>query len=129
MTPVPSLDDWLAEAKALPDADRCGMYLAHTGVVRASAKAAVREGASDTPPVRGMHFSYDANRLAAVVSEAKTLPGIYHVRVWLAEGELSVGDEIMRVLIGGDIRPHVVNALDHLVGRIKNECVHEEERY
>lgn len=129
MTPVPSLDDWLAEAKALPDADRCGMYLTHTGVVRASAKAAVREGASDTPPVRGMHFSYDADRLAAVVAEAKTLPGIYHVRVWLAEGELAVGDDIMRVLIGGDIRPHVVNALDHLVGRIKNECVHEEERY
>lgn len=129
MTPVPSLDDWLAEAKALPDADRCGMYLTHTGVVRASAKATVREGASDTPPVRGMHFSCDTSKLAAVVAEAKTLPGIYHVRVWLAEGELAVGDDIMRVLIGGDIRPHVVNALDHLVGRIKNECVHEEERY
>ena len=34
----------------------------------------------------------------------------------------------MYVLIGGDIRPHVVEALQYLVGRIKNECVREEER-
>jgi len=30
-------------------------------------------------------------------------------------------------LIGGDIRPHVVDALQFLVGRIKNECVVETE--
>ena len=34
----------------------------------------------------------------------------------------------MFVLIGGDIRPHVVEALQYLVGRIKNECVSETER-
>ena len=31
-------------------------------------------------------------------------------------------------LIGGDIRPHVVDALQALVGTIKNECVSEVER-
>ena len=50
------------------------------------------------------------------------------MEVWLNEGELSVGDDIMYVLIGGDIRPHVVDALQYLVGRIKSECVTEEER-
>ena len=55
------------------------------------------------------------------------MPGIYHVRVWLNEGELRLGDDIMLVLIGGDIRPHVVDALQYLVGRIKNECVQERE--
>ena len=34
----------------------------------------------------------------------------------------------MRVLIGGDIRPHVVDALQSLVGRLKSECVTEQER-
>ena len=35
----------------------------------------------------------------------------------------------MYVLIGGDIRPRVVAALDELVGRIKRECVTETELY
>ena len=35
----------------------------------------------------------------------------------------------MLVLIGGDIRPHVVDALQFLVGEIKNHCVVEKESY
>ena len=35
----------------------------------------------------------------------------------------------MYVLIGGDIRPHVVDALQALVGKIKNELVIEKEIY
>lgn len=125
----PSFDEWLAEAKAQPEAGKVGMYLCHNGVVRESAKAAVREGCSDTLPVRGMRFTYDAKTLDAVVAEALTLTGIYTVRVWLNEGELQVGDDLMCVLIGGDIRPHVVSALEHVVGRLKNECVQEEELF
>jgi len=34
----------------------------------------------------------------------------------------------MYVLIGGDIRPHVVDALQFLVGKIKTECVTEIEQ-
>lgn len=57
------------------------------------------------------------------------MDGIFYIKVWLNEGELSVGDDIMYVLIAGDIRPHVVDALQYLVGRIKNECVTEIELY
>ena len=32
-------------------------------------------------------------------------------------------------ITGGDIRPHVVDALQYLVGRIKNECVTEKELF
>ena len=42
--------------------------------------------------------------------------------------QLEVGDDIMYVLIGGDIRPNVVDALQFLVGKIKNECVTEIEK-
>lgn len=65
----------------------------------------------------------------AVIAETYKLDGIYYVKVWLNEGQLQVGDDIMYVLIGGDIRPHVVDALQYLVGRIKNECVEETEIY
>ena len=122
------LNKWLEEAKADPSAEKCGMYLTHNGVVRATAKAQVREGV-DSESVSGMVFSYDKEKVNAAIEEAYKLPGIYYVRVWLASGELSVGDDIMYVLIGGDIRPHVIDGLQFLVGKIKTECVTETEKY
>ena len=124
---APSMDEWLREAKADPSADKVGMYLTHNGVVRGTAKAMVREGAKDTEPVTGMVFSYDKEKVDAAVADTYKLDGIHYVRVWLNEGELKVGDDIMFVLIGGDIRPHVVAGLDYLVGTLKNQCVSETE--
>ena len=126
---LPSVDSWLKEAKAAAEAAGCGMYLIHNGTVRQTARALVRGGESGTRPVRGLRFSYDAEKGAAAVAAARALPGIGTVRVWLNEGELSLGDDIMLVLIGGDIRPHVVDALQDLVGRIKSDCVREEELF
>lgn len=127
--PVPSMDAWLKEAKALESAPYIGMYLTHNGIVRQSAKARVRQNAQDTRPVTGMLFDYDPEKVEAAVAEARRMPGIYHVRVWLNRGKLQMGDDIMYVLIGGDIRPHVVDCLQTLVGRIKQECVTETELY
>lgn len=123
----PSVDAWLKEAKAMEDAGKVGMYLIHNGTVRQTARAMVRDGDLNASEVKGMNFGYDAAKVEAAVAEAKTLPGITYVRVWLNEGRLELGDDIMYVLIGGDIRPHVIDALQHLVGKIKNECVSEME--
>ncbi len=123
----PSMDLWLKEAKAHESAPKIGMYLTHNGIVRQSAKAKVRQGAQNTKPVTGMLFSYDAAKVDSVVENTYKLDGIYYIKVWLNEGTLQIGDDIMYVLIGGDIRPHVVDALQYLVGRIKNECVMETE--
>ena len=57
------------------------------------------------------------------------MDGIHYIRVWLNEGELTLGDDIMFVLVGGDIRPHVIDALQTLVGTLKNECVTERELF
>ena len=124
----PSMDAWLREAKQHQSAPKIGMYLTHNGVVRQSAKAKVRFGAEDTRPVTGMRFSYEQEKVDAIIAQTYQMEGIYYIRVWLNSGELEVGDDIMYVLIGGDIRPHVVDALQYLVGRIKNECVTETER-
>ncbi|MDO4803509.1 MAG: molybdenum cofactor biosynthesis protein MoaE [Lachnospiraceae bacterium] len=126
---VPSLDEWLREAKANSDAGNVGMYLTHCGVVRETARARVREGDVGAQSVKGMYFSYDAERLQDAIEETRRMDGIYYVRAWLNEGHLKVGDDIMRVLIGGDIRPHVMDALQFLVGRIKTKCVKEREDF
>jgi len=124
-----SADEWLKTAKADETSAQIGMYLTHNGVVRQSAKAKVRSGAEDTKPVTGMQFGYNEEMVKGYAREAINMDGIYYIRLWLAEGKLSVGDDIMYVLIGGDIRPHVVDCLQTLVGNIKSYCVDEIESY
>ncbi|MGI6732510.1 MAG: molybdenum cofactor biosynthesis protein MoaE [Anaerovoracaceae bacterium] len=125
---LPSIDEWLKEAKAHPDASKIGMYLTHNGVVRETPKAKVRQGLDDGSLVKGMEFSYDAAKVEEVIKETYKMEGIYYIKVWLNEGQLQVGDDIMYVLIGGDIRPHVVDALQSLVEEIKTKCVVEIEQ-
>ena len=108
---MPSVDAWLREAKA-----------------DSSAPACETDGVAPGHKVGGMVFGFDAQKVQAAIEATRAMPGIGYVRVWLASGELAVGDDIMLVLIGGDIRPHVVDALQALVGTIKNECVSEVER-
>ena len=125
----PSMDQWLREAKADPRARDCGMFLVHNGTVRQTAKARVRLGDESAAPVSGMIFSYNKAKVDAAVQNAYAMDGIQYIRAWLNEGQLALGDDIMFVLIGGDIRPHVIDALQALVGEIKNHCVVEQEQY
>ena len=125
----PSVDRWLKEAKEDPAAVECGMYLIHNGTVRQTARARVRQGAENSEAVTGMVFRYDAEKVEQAILKAKEMPGIFYIRVWLNEGRLTLCDDIMLVLVGGDIRPHVIDALQALVGTIKNDCVVEEELF
>ena len=122
------VNSWLSEAKREALAKECGMFLIHNGVVRKTAKAQVREGL-DSPCVESMELSYDAGAAESFRLKTLEMPGIKIVRLLLNEGKLSVGEDIMYVLIGGDTRPHVVDALNFLVGKLKDECVTEKEVY
>lgn len=127
MQEIPSIDEWLNEAKQSEQADQIGMYLVHNGVVRKSPRAQVREGAPADVEVVGMSFDYDEAKVQAAIEATKRLNGVFYVRVWCNRGQLEVGDTIMQVLIGADIRPHAVDALQSLVGEIKSNCVREDE--
>ena len=108
MAQMPSVDEWLREAKQDPGFRGCGMYLIHNGTVRETPKAEARgvetDGVQPGGKVAGMVFSYDEAKVSAAVEEARALSGIGYVRVWLNSGELELGDDIMLVLIGGDVR-------------------------
>jgi molybdopterin synthase catalytic subunit len=123
----PTIQKMMKEAKASKYASKCGMFLLHNGVVRIDAKAKVREGKKNTKKVIGMDFDYDKKKVDAAIKKALKMKGIYYIKVWLNSGKLKVGDDIMLVLIGGDIRPHVVDCLQSLVGEIKSKCVVEKE--
>ena len=108
------------------------MAAARAGVktlyVPAANAAEAAEGAA-LGKVATIDFSYNTDGLIEAVKAARKLPGVFYIRVWLNEGTLKVGDSIMYVLIGADIRPHAVDALQQLVGIIKNDLVVEHENY
>lgn len=116
---APGVDGWIAEVRGADVDARIGMLLTHVGVVRGTSR--------DGTPVSSMTLSVDRGLLDSVLAEASAMQGVIAVRAWVNEGELGIGDNIMRVLVAGDIRPHVFEALQHLVGRIKSEVVTETE--
>lgn len=131
----PDMTAWLAEAKQDENAEHVGMYLTHNGVVRATPRHAVRPdqaAPADAPqdaPVVAVDFSYDKAGLEAALEEARSWEGVHYVRAWLNEGRVEVGGSLMYVMIGADIRPHAINALEKLVGHIKSNLVQERELF
>ena len=123
----PSIAQMMKEAKKSKNADKCGMFLLHNGVVRIDAKAKVREDKKNTKKIKAIDFSFNNNKVDTAIKKALKMKGIYYIKVWLNQGLLKVGDDIMLVLVGGDIRPRVIDCLQTLVGEIKTKCVIEKE--
>lgn len=113
------IDNWIKEIKANPKSHSAGMILIHNGIVRETSK--------DGRTVKGMKLSYNKEKLEQAINKIKTKDGIIDVKVWINEGELKVGDDIMIVLVAGRLRTDVFPALQELVAKIKNEVVNEEE--
>ena len=113
------VDDWIHEVKAQPGSAAIGMILAHQGIVRGTSRSG--------EPVRGMMLSADRDRLESALAEARTRPRVFAVRGWVNEGSLSIGDDIMKVLVAGDSRDNVFTALQRLVSLVKNEVLTESE--
>jgi len=113
------INEAIERIKARPEAAGIGMVLAHQGMVRGSSRAG--------EPVRGMRLSVDHRRLAEALDEARTWTGVVAVDGWVNEGDLEVGDDIMKIVVAGDIRENVFGALQRLVGIIKSEVVTESE--
>jgi molybdopterin synthase catalytic subunit len=117
---APDMDDCIRELKGRPGSAAIGMILAHNGIVRGTTRSGV--------PVTGMYLTADLTRFEEALAEARTWPGIFAVRGWVNEGELSVGDDIMRLVVAGDIREHVFEGLQRLVCLVKKKVVGEYER-
>jgi molybdopterin synthase catalytic subunit len=116
---APDIDDWIRDVRSQPGSAAIGMILAHQGIVRGTSRSG--------EPVTGMSLTADLARFEEVLAEAGTWPGIFAVRGWVNQGQLSVGDDIMRLIVAGDIREHVFEGLQRLVSLIKTQVVSESE--
>ena len=113
------VDRWLEDVKRKVDPSLLGMILVHNGVVRGTSK--------DGKPVTGMQLSYDQLKLHSFVERFKARDGIVDIKVWINEGTLKVGDDIMMLLVAGRLRTDVLPVFQELLSAIKNEIVIEKE--
>ena len=96
-----------------------GMIASHLGIVRSFSRSG--------EDVEAVKVKYDMTVLVDIVNNIKSMPGIVEVLADVNEGYLKVGDELMFVAVGGDIRENVFAALIEAVNQIKNQAVSKEE--
>ena len=105
--------------KKHPNYDKVGMILCHNGVVRGTSR--------DGRNVSGLSVSVDYEKLEQIIREQKKRPGIIEILVEIAEGELSLGDDLMLLIVAGDIREHVIASLSDTLNAIKSTVTKKTE--
>ena len=105
-----------------PNFDQAGMVLCHNGVVRGTSR--------DGRRVSGLRVAADHEKLSRVLAAQKRRPGIVDIRVEIAEDrDLSVGDDVMLLLVAGDIRENVIAVLTDTLNLIKSTVTSKTEYY
>ncbi len=113
------LMELMERIKKHPSYDRVGMILSHNGVVRGISR--------DGRPVRELTVRADRGRLAEIIDEMKARPGIVEVLVEVREGKLQVGEDIMVVIVAGDLRENCFPVLMDAVNAIKRDVTKKTE--
>ena len=113
------IEQWIAEIKKNSPPEGLGMILVHNGIVRGTSKGGL--------PVGGMKLSFDQAALDDAVRRFRAREGIVDIRAWINEGELNVGDDIMKVCVAGRFRTDILPVFQELLSLIKTEIVSEEE--
>jgi molybdopterin synthase catalytic subunit len=111
-----------AEIRRNSDFNKAGMLLAHNGVVRGTSR--------DGRRVKGLRVQVDHRRLEQILAEQRRRPGIVDVRVAIAEDrDLAVGEDVMVLIVAGDIRENVIAVLADTLNLIKTTVTEKTEYF
>ncbi len=106
--------------KKHPDYDKAGMILCHNGIVRSTSR--------DGRKVSGLKVTVNHEKLKQVIDENKKKPGIVEILVEIADNkDLSLGDDVMLLVVAGDIRDNVIPALSDTLNAIKTTVTSKTE--
>ena len=97
--------------KSNPDYHKVGMILCHNGVVRGTS----RNGSI----VQKVTVKADHEAIERIIAEQKKRPGIIEILVEVNEGGLNVGEDLLAIVVAGDIREHVIPVLTDTLNLIK----------
>ena len=108
------------EIKNHPDYEKAGMILCHNGIVRNTSR--------DGRPVTGLTVQVDHARMQDIIEKRKKDPGIIEILVEIQEKQkLAVGDDVMFLVVAGDIREHVIHTLQSTLDAIKRTATQKTE--
>jgi len=115
-----NLNNLIDAIKKHPDYSKAGMILCHNGVVRGASR--------DGRKVSGLRITVDHEKLRAVITENKKRKGIIEILIEIAENkDLSVGDDVMFLVVAGDIRDTVIEVLKKTLDEIKTTVTTKTE--
>lgn len=111
----------IAELKKEPGfTDNVGMMLIHNGVVRAWSR-------KDHQDVVAVRVKPDHDKINAICKEMEQREGIFRIVAHAAEGDLKPGDDLLFLIVAGDIRENVKSTFAELLDRVKAEAVTKQE--
>ena len=116
------LEQLIERIKRHPDYHQAGMILAHNGVVRQTSR--------DGQKVTGLRVAVDREKLERILARQKKTPGIVDILVEIFdEKDLAVGDDVMFLVVAGDIRENVLAVLGETLNEIKTTVTQKTEFY
>ena len=117
------IDEMLAKIKTRPGfAEHVGMLLVHNGVVRGWSRAGGRA-------VSSVSITLDRERLEAVRRDVEARPGIFAAEAQGREGTFPAGEDILLLVVAGDVRENVMGAMAEFLERAKAEAVTKTEHF
>ncbi len=111
----------IAEMKKRPDfAENVGMILTHNGVVRSWSRAT--EGS-----VSYLEVTANTVKIEELRQEYLKKEGIYEIIIEPHSGKFSPGDDLLFIMVAGDIRENIKPVLADMLDRVKAEAISKRE--
>ena len=101
-------------------AENVGMVLIHNGTVRGWSRG-------DHAPVSQIKVMADQAKIDQICSEVEAMEGIFKIVIEAHSGLMKPGDDLLFLVVAGDIRENVKPALALLLDRIKAEAISKQE--
>jgi len=111
----------IAELKTRPDFNKnVGMILVHNGVVRSWSR-------QDHSEVSGLEVTVDHELIERLRLEYLKKQGIYEIIIEAHSGTFQPGDDLLFIVVAGDLRENIKPVLADLLDRVKAEAVSKKE--
>ncbi len=115
-----NLQKMLNKLKNHPQYHDSGMILIHNGLVRNHSR--------DGKKVKNLSIKVDHQKIEKIIKKNKKRKGIIEILIDIREGEnLNVGEDLMYLLVMGEIRDNIIPVLKDTLDEIKKTALAKHE--
>jgi molybdopterin synthase catalytic subunit len=100
--------------------ENVGMVLIHNGTVRGLSRG-------NRSRVKSMEVIPDHNKIEEIRREIEQHEGVYKIIIEAHGGTMNPGDDLLFIVVAGDIRENVKPALALMLDRVKAEAITKKE--